>query len=211
MPRTSIWIAAFVALGACAVFAQQSTMPAMPMKTMPAKTMSAAETQRKIQQAMRAAPPEIATKATIMDFPEDGMPMPTLRAGTNGWTCLPSSHEPAKNPSQQDPMCVDKGFMSLMDAWMAKGDPKLTSVAVGYMLLGDKGASNTDPYSMTETPTNNWVVSPPHIMIAVPDRKQLDVFPSDPHAGGPWVMWKGTKYAHLMVPIAAMPKMSMTH
>jgi len=48
-------------------------------------------------------------------------------------------------------------------------------------------------------------------MIAVPDPKQLDAFPSDPHAGGPWVMWKGTKYAHLMVPIAAMPKMAMTH
>jgi len=209
MTRTSIASGAFVALGACAVFAQ-GNKPAMKMA--PAKAMSTAETQRKIQQAMRAAPPEIAAHATIMDFPDkDGMAMPTLRQGTNGWTCLPSSHEPAKTPALQDPMCADKAFMSLMDAWMMKADPKLTTVAVGYMLLGDKGASNSDPYSMSETPTNNWVVSPPHIMIAVPDPKQLDAFPSDPHAGGPWVMWKGTKYAHLMVPIAAMPKMAMTH
>jgi hypothetical protein len=30
----------------------------------------------------------------------------------------------------------------------------------------------------------------------------LDAFPTDPKSGGPWVMWKGTPYAHLMVPVA---------
>jgi hypothetical protein len=44
------------------------------------------------------------------------------------------------------------------------------------------------------------------MMVAVPDPQQLDAFPTDPRSGGPWVMWKGTKYAHLMVPTAAMPK-----
>jgi len=29
---------------------------------------------------------------------------------------------------------------------------------------------------------------------------------TDPNAGGPWVMWKGTKYAAHHVPTAAMPK-----
>ena len=53
---------------------------------------------------------------------------------------------------------------------------------------------------------NNWIVSPPHIMIAVPNPQQLDAFTTDPHSGGPWVMWKGTPYAHLMVPTAAMAK-----
>jgi hypothetical protein len=96
--------------------------------------------------------------------------------------------------------------MTLMEAWMSKSDPKLTSPGVAYMLRGDKGASNTDPFAMAPTPGNQWVVSPAHIMIALPDPRQLDGFPSDPHAGGPWVMWKGTKYAHLMVPTAAMPK-----
>ena len=32
------------------------------------------------------------------------------------------------------------------------------------------------------------------------------ILPTDPHSGGPWVMWRGTPYAHLMVPTAAMAK-----
>ena len=34
---------------------------------------------------------------------------------------------------------------------------------------------------------------------ALPDPKLLDALPTDPHAGGPFVMWKGTPYAHVMV------------
>jgi len=30
----------------------------------------------------------------------------------------------------------------------------------------------------------------------------LDAFSTDPKNGGPWVMWKGTPYAHLMVPVS---------
>ena len=33
----------------------------------------------------------------------------------------------------------------------------------------------------------------------------LDAFPTDPQAGGPYVMWKGTPYAHIMVPIGERP------
>jgi hypothetical protein len=48
-------------------------------------------------------------------------------------------------------------------------------------------------------------------MVLYQDLKMLDSFPTDPMNGGPWVMWKGTPYAHLMVPVsaskmAAMPK-----
>jgi hypothetical protein len=39
----------------------------------------------------------------------------------------------------------------------------------------------------------------------VPDPKVLDSLPTDPHAGGAWVMWKGTPYAHIMVPLSAVP------
>lgn len=103
-------------------------------------------------------------------------------------------------------MCADRRFSTLLEAWTTKSDPRLGAVGIAYMLKGDKGASNTDPFAMTKTATNNWVVSPPHIMVAVPDARQLDAFPTDPHAGGPWVMWKGTKYAHLMVPTATVPR-----
>ncbi len=33
--------------------------------------------------------------------------------------------------------------------------------------------------------------------------KQEAYFSTDPHNGGPYVMWKGTPYAHLMVPIGS--------
>lgn len=78
-------------------------------------------------------------------------------------------------------------------------------VGIAYMLKGDKGASNTDPFATAPTATNQWVVSPAHLMVLTPDTNQLAALPTDPHNGGPWVMWKGTKYAHIMVPTVPMP------
>jgi hypothetical protein len=37
-------------------------------------------------------------------------------------------------------------------------------------------------------------------MIAVP-RAMLEGITDDPHGGGPYVMWKDTPYAHIMVPL----------
>ncbi len=38
-------------------------------------------------------------------------------------------------------------------------------------------------------------------MILVPDPALLDGISTDPWNGGPYVMWKGTPYAHIMVPV----------
>jgi hypothetical protein len=43
-------------------------------------------------------------------------------------------------------------------------------------------------------------------MLAVPNPQQLEVFTADPRSGGPWVMWKGTAYAHSMIPTTAVAK-----
>jgi hypothetical protein len=199
MRNTSLMVVVLVALGAGGMGAQQGTGTAD--KKAPAESSPAV--QAKIRQAMQAAPADISGRAMIMDWPEnEGAPMKHLRAGTNGWTCMPSSPAPAAGAAREDPMCADSSFTALLDAWTTKSEPHLTSVAMAYMLRGDKGASNTDPFAMAPTATNNWIVSPPHIMIAVPNPQQLDAFPSSPEAGGPWVMWKGTPYAHLMVPTA---------
>ena len=151
-----------------------------------------------IAKATSAAPPEIGKSATVVGVGPDGQ-MKQLRAGTNGWMCMV---DPAG-----DPMCLDKEWQAWGDAWMNKKDPpQPKAVGVAYMLKGDKGASNTDPYVAKPTADNQWVVSGPHIMILPTDSAQLDAFPTDPTKGGPWVMWKGTKYAHIMVPTTAMPK-----
>jgi len=38
--------------------------------------------------------------------------------------------------------------------------------------------------------------------VLVPDASMLDRISSDPDNGGPWVMWRDTPYAHLMIPAA---------
>ena len=125
--------------------------------------------------------------------------MKELRAGTNGWMCMLDL--------VGDSMCLDKEWQAWGDAWMNKKDPsKPKTVGVAYMLKGDKGASNTDPYATKATPDNQWVVSGPHIMLLPTDVSQLDAYPTDWTKGGPWVMWKGTPYAHIMVPTTSMAK-----
>jgi len=155
----------------------------------------------KIARAMSAAPPEISRKATILDIDPDGE-MKELRAGTNGWVCM--------TESSGAPMCLDKEWQGWADALMSKADPQVKSVGIAYMLKGDNGASNTDPYAEKATADNQWIISGPHVMILTPDATLLDSLPTDPNSGGPWVMWKGTKYAHIMVPTAAMPKQPIT-
>ena len=158
---------------------------------------------RKIANAMSAAPAEISRNATIMDWPDtpNGAPK-QLRAGTNGWVCFPNSPSEFGAASVDDPMCMDKQWQAWGEAWMSKKDPQITGTGIAYMLKGDRGASNTDPFATKQTADNAWVVSPPHIMVLYQDLKLLDAFPTDPKSGGPWVMWKGTPYAHLMVPVS---------
>jgi hypothetical protein len=104
--------------------------------------------------------------------------------------------------SVDDPMCLDKTWQAWADAWSKKVQPKVEGSGIAYMLRGDKGASNTDPFATGPKADNAWVVAPPHIMVLYADLKLLDAYPTDPKSGGPWVMWKGTPYAHLMVPVA---------
>lgn len=139
------------------------------------------------------APSAVLANSTLLKIKENGE-IEILREGTNGWTCMyPGT----------DPMCADGPSISFLQAWMKNEDPPETLGFV-YMLLGDEGASNTDPYAQGETPDNNWVVAGPHVMIvgsaAAP---LLDSYSAEvpDGAGEPWVMWSGTPYAHLMIPM----------
>jgi hypothetical protein len=158
----------------------------------------------KIANAMSAAMPSISGKATIMDWPAtDGGAMTTLRAGTNGWTCLPDFPATKGN----DPMCVDEQWMSFMGAMMSKSPPQIKRAGIGYMIApGGAYGSNTDPFAEKETPANDWGFDPPHVMLLVPDAKNLEGLPTKRQSGGPWVMWTGTPYAHVMVPLASPKK-----
>jgi len=146
----------------------------------------------KMKDALSAGPAAIAANAAVMDW--DGT---VMREGTNGYTCLPTP------PTLQGsaPMCLDQHWLAWADAWQNKQPVTTTTVGFGYMLVGDEGASNTDPYAEGPTDDNDWVVAGPHLMIIVPDVTDLDGMSDDYESGGPWVMWKGTAYAHIMVPV----------
>ena len=143
-----------------------------------------------IHDALSATTPEMAKGATVVDWDEN-----VLKEGTNGWTCFPT---PAQ--FEKAPMCLDEPWLAWAGAWMNKQPVNIDRVGVGYMLAGDSGASNTDPYAEGETA--DWVVAGPHLMVITPNTATLDGITTDPKSGGPWVMWKGTPYAHIMVPVA---------
>jgi hypothetical protein len=159
---------------------------------------SSADQKDPVASAMAAAPASIAQGATIVQAQADGS-MKTLREGKNGWTCMPDS--PA-TPGP-DPMCMDGNAGKWAAAWIGKKTPPAGTTGVVYMLEGGTDASNTDPYATAPTAENNWIETGPHIMI-VGSKEILSGYPSGPKPDttAPYVMWAGTPYAHLMVPVA---------
>lgn len=150
-----------------------------------------------IASAESAGPGSISKDATIKDWN-----MKVLRKGTNGWTCLPD------NPGTPgtDPWCVNDPWLNFLDALTHKKNPTYTKTGIAYMLQGDTAVSNTDPFATAQKPGDDWVDGlKAHMMMLLPDREQLKSFPTDSKAGGPWVMWPDTPYAHLMLPIDSYP------
>jgi hypothetical protein len=146
-----------------------------------------------LKDALSAAWPGMAESATVVDWEGN-----VLREGSNGFTCLPTP--PMLDVSA--PMCMDSEWMEWADAWLNKEDFSADALGISYMLAGDGGASNVDPFADGPTEDNEWIREGAHLMIIAP-AELLEAFPTDPYNGGPYVMWKGTPYAHLMVPIGS--------
>lgn len=150
-----------------------------------------------IKNAESAAPAALAKNATIFGFDESGMLM-TVREGSNGWWCMPD------NPVSpgDDPMCGDANSLEWAQAWMSKTDPPKGKVGFIFMIKGGSDSSNTDPYATEPSEGNHWVTTGPHVMI-VNAGGMMAGYPDaeDPDTSTPYVMWAGTPYAHLMIPV----------
>ena len=161
---------------------------------------AAAKTQQKqapdseyIAQALSAAPEAVAKGAAVVRVEKDGS-LRTVRPGNNGFTCMIMG---------MDKMCNDRNSMDFISAVMKRVPPP-DKVGISYMLAGDEGASNTDPYAMGKTAGNHWIVTGPHIMVFGPPSKALGYTESqDPDPTKPYMMWAGTPYEHAMIPVAA--------
>ena len=146
--------------------------------------------------ALAAAPDAVSKDATVLAFNEKMEPR-ELRKGTNGWTCIPD------NPGTPgaDPMCVDRNGFEWVKAWMAHKDPPKDKMGFGYMLMGGSDASNHDPFATNPTPGQAWVDTGPHVMVLNIGTK-FDGYPtSHDNTKAPYVMFSGTPYAHLMIPV----------
>ena len=157
----------------------------------------AADSKASIASAESAAPVSISRQATVV-VPAALGKMRQLRAGTNGWTCMPDT----PSTPGPDPMCWDANAGKWLDAYNSHKPPPAGVVGVVYMLAGGSDPGNTDPYASKPHRGEDWVTTGPHIMI-VGSKEVLSGYPAGakPDTSAPYVMWAGTPYAHLMVPI----------
>ena len=147
--------------------------------------------EQKIGLAKAAAPSNVSDEARGLDAHN-----PVLQEGDNGWTCMVGTP-----PNYENPMCVDAVWLGWLDAYMNKTPYKNETRAIGfsYMLVGDIPVDNDDPFN-TDEGKNTWVQEGPHLMLLMP-QGLFGELPRDPYAGGPYVMWEGSEYAHVMVPL----------
>ena len=119
--------------------------------------------------------------------------MQTLRKGTNEYTCMVTN---------AGPMCMGPIAMEWAQAWHNHTPPPY-ALGFIYMLNGDAGMSNTDPWATKQAPGNHWVKTGPHVMMVGLAVKKMTGFPRrpDPDPTKPYVMWSGTLYEHVMLPL----------
>ena len=163
---------------------------------------AAQDKQALIESALSAAPPTVVEAATVKDSKGN-----VLKEGSGAYTCFP------REGAGQSPLCVDEVWAGWLDAYVNKKPFTTSEAGVSYMLAGDApdgGTSNIDPFAKEPTADNQWIVEGPHIMLLVPDPALLEAFPAEPGSGDPYVMWKGTPYAHIMVPTGARPEQPAT-
>ena len=144
----------------------------------------------RIDRASSAAHPGISTHASVIDV--DGT---LLKKGTNGWTCMPGI-----GPGDKHPMCNDAVWSKLMKAAAAGANFHTDRIGISYMLKGDAHVSNSNPAAKDPGNGDIWVQEGPHLMIVAP-KEVMKGISDDPFNGGPYVMWKDTPYAHIMVPV----------
>ena len=166
---------------------------------LPAAGQDEADTQEKIAMAMSAAPSTVSAEATIYDLNvDDAGNFIVLREGSNGWSCFPD----APGTPATDPMCLDETWMNWLGALVARVEPTTTAPGFAYMLQGGSDGSNTDPFATGPAAGEEWVSSPAHIMLLMPEDLDPSFISTDHHSGHPYIMWAGTPYEHIMMPVA---------
>ncbi|WP_152669469.1 hypothetical protein [Synechococcus sp. GFB01] len=157
-----------------------------------------ASTAELIRSAESAAPIALSSKAAVVLIDAAGNST-VLRQGSNNFTCLPDS----PSTPGPDPMCGDANAMEWAGQWIGHKPPNQNKPGFMYMLAGGTDASNTDPWAKGPSPGDAWIETGPHVMLVGIGPETLAGYLSGPRPDTrqPYVMWAGTPYAHLMLPV----------
>ena len=146
-----------------------------------------------IAHSRAAAPAVIGAGATVVVNGE------VVAEGNNGWTCMPELMA-----GDGAAVCIDSVWGEMLAAVGAKAPYAASGIGLSYMLLGEppgSGVSNSDPYHEDPPSADDYTETGPHLMLIVP-KELLEGITTDSSSGGPFVMWKDTDYAHLMIPVS---------
>ena len=165
--------------------------------------VSHASAQWQIWAYSTAAPSFIGELATILDQSND-----VLRVGSNGWTCMPGNARPMPEGGWRDahqamPICADSEALKWMQAYLTEAIPQLKHDGFMWMLHGDVGEDNSTPMVMDKADSHesHWIESGPHLMLMPKDPATIAGHSTDFRAGSPYLMFSGSPYAHLMIPV----------
>ena len=188
--RVAVTVAACAALAACG---KERQVPAADEGPVPGSTAY------KVAQAVSAGPDWLAGLATVEQWPlSDTAQFSILRAGGDAWTCFPDQPQSPR----ADPLCADDQFVRWLTAWRGHAHaPEISGMAVAYALKGFQVASEADPLKARPDSGMPWIELPPAVLVAMPDVAYRGV-PVKRPAAGPWVVWAGTPWAVMVVPMA---------
>ncbi len=189
MKRSSGVLAATLAALVIAATAPKAAAQTHPVESSAVHSDELAEI--KIARALSAAPPDVAKAATVAEMDAPGK-MTVLRAGTNGFTCMPGDPSGVGQPA----MCADQASMQWFKDF-AEHKPKPTNTVPGitYMLAGATQRSDSDPNDTTSPP----IAIGPHWMIMWPFDPKTTGLPTTHRPMGAYIMWAGTPYAHVHI------------
>jgi hypothetical protein len=180
--KVSLALPAFILLLPGALYAQ--AQPAGQTNEATAEFIKAAEA---------GAPERISAQATIARMEPSGKAT-VVRQGSNGFTCSLFPDE------SHAPVCGDqKGWQWFVAAMSNQPKPPAAG-GIAYMAKGGDHYEMPDgrivmkPAAGTKT-----VKEPPHWMLLTPLDSATTGIPTHPNAGGSYIMFAGTPYAHLMI------------
>jgi hypothetical protein len=152
-----------------------------------------------------AAPSFIASECAVLDV--DGT---LLREGTNGWTAMAANPRGMADPEngwkdahEAMAMVGDAQAMKWAMAFMNGKTPEMDHDGWAWMLHGDMGEDNTKQlvFKKEDATEGHWIESGAHLMLMPKDPSSLKGQTTDFNSGAPYIMFEGTGYDHIMIPV----------